>query len=259
MGASPVSGHGGFRTWTLEIPFTSELDLLVRPPLARVGDESIPEILRDAGFEPIGRGRAAATWDKDPEAGEKVEFLIAHTGTARQRGQVVPVPDQDGLGAISLVGLDLLRQRTTNLRVPLGSYEGVIQEVAVNVPRLGVYAVNKAVTFPYRGARAGEMVNPKRAKDLLYLRDLMAAGEEVMARIEDDVQQVATSDTSAIEDIRTARNNLALVLNGTLQRILPEVADAVSVGFGMGPEDALSDVRGHLTDFSLILREVHDA
>lgn len=249
---------GGFQAWTVEIPFTSELDLLVRPPLARVGNESIPEILRDAGFGPLGGNRAAAAWVRDPEAGEKVEFLIAHTGTARQRGQIVPVPDQQGLGAISLVGLDLLRQHTTILRVPLGSHEGVFQEVDLNVPHLGVYAVNKAVTFPYRVARAGETANPKRAKDLLYLRDLMAAGGEVISRIEDDIRSVATSDVSAVEDIRTARNNLALVLNGTLQRILPEVAEAVSVGFGMGPEEALSDVRGHLTDFSLILREVLD-
>jgi hypothetical protein len=164
--------YGGFQTWTLEIPFTTELDLLVRSPLARVGDESIPEILRDAGFEPIGEDRAAAAWAKDPEAGEKVEFLIAHTGTARQRGRVVPVRDHEGLGAISLVGLDLLRQHASILRVPLGLHEGAIYEADVNVPRLGAYAVNKAVTFPYRIARMGETVNPKRAKDLLYLRDL---------------------------------------------------------------------------------------
>lgn len=64
----------------------------------------------------------------------------------------------------------------------------------MNVPRLGIYAVNKAVTFPYRTPRAGETVNPKRAKDLLYLRDLMAAGEEVISRIEDDVREIARLD-----------------------------------------------------------------
>lgn len=115
--------YGGFQTWTLEIPFTNEVDLLIRPPLPRVGDETIPEILEDAGFEPQGGNHAAAVWAKEPEVGEKVEFLIAHTGTARQRGQVVPVPDQEGLGAIALVGLDLLRRHTTVLRVPLGRFD----------------------------------------------------------------------------------------------------------------------------------------
>lgn len=248
--------YGGFRTWTLEIPYTSEVDVLVRPPLTRVGKETIPEILTDAGFEPQGGNRVAAVWAKEPEAGEKVEFLIAHSGTARQRGQVIPISEQEGLGAIALVGLDLLRRNTTVLNVPLGRFEGAIQEAEVNVPRLGAYAVNKAITFPYRTPRAGERVNPKRAKDLLYLRDLMAAGEEVISRIENDLRDIVRSDASAEHGLRTARNNLGLVMNGALQSALPDVAEAVSVRFGMSAEAALSDVRGHLTDFWTILRDV---
>lgn len=99
-------------------------------------------------------------------------------------------------------------------------------------------------------------MNPKRAKDLLYLRDLMAAGEEVITRIEDDVREIARSDASAVHEIRTAHNNMGLVLTGALQSALPEVAEAVAVRFGIGPEAALSDVRGHLTDFWIILRDV---
>jgi hypothetical protein len=52
--------YGGFQTWTLEVPFTSEVDLLVHPPLPRAGDETIPEILREAAFEPVGGDRMAA-------------------------------------------------------------------------------------------------------------------------------------------------------------------------------------------------------
>jgi Nucleotidyltransferase len=250
--------YGGFQAWTSEVPFTSELDVLVRTRLPRVGDETIPEILTHAGFEPVGGDRAAAAWAKGAGAGEKVEFLIAHTGTARQRGQVVPVSDQEGLGAISLDGLDLLRRHTSVLRVPLGRHEGALRDAEVNVPRLGIYAVNKAVTFPQRSPFAGEVVNPKRAKDLLYLRDLMAAGEEVLTRIEDDIRHIARSDASAAEDTRTACNNMGLALNGTLQRTLPDVAEAVSVRFGVSQEEALSDVRGHLTDFWQVLRDVLD-
>jgi hypothetical protein len=224
-----------------------------------MGNESIPEILRKAGFEPIGSDRAAAAWAKDPEAGEKVEFLIAHRGTARQRGRVVPVPDQEGLGAISLDGLDLLRRHTQVLHVTLGKYNGAVHRAAVNLPRLGAFAVNKAATFPRRTARVGEAVNPKRSKDLLYLRDLMSAGEHVVSRIETDIREIARSDGSAITAIRTAGSNVRLALHGTLQRILPEVADAVAVRSGTSPESALADVRGHLTDFVEIIEDVLDS
>lgn len=247
--------YGGFPSWTLELPLTTEVDILVPQPLPRCGHETIPEILLNAGFEPRGGAGHVAVWAREPEAGEMVEFLVAHTGTARQRGQVVPVTGQEGLGAIALEGLDLLRRHTTTLTVPLRRTGEATHASGVIVPRLGIYAVNKAVTFPYRSAEAVEMGNPRRTKDLLYLRDLMAAGETVATHIEDDIREIIQGDDRARRAIRTASQNLELVLAGALQAALPEVADAVSLRTGSGFVAALSDVRGHLTDFQMILEE----
>jgi hypothetical protein len=244
--------YGGFSDWTLEAALTAEVDLLITRPLSRSPGGSIPEVLRAAGFEPESDPGASAIWSKDPASGEKVEFLIAHQGTARRQGQVVSVAGQENLGAISLAGLDLLGRHTSVLQVPLGVFEQELVTADVRVPRLGAYVVNKAVTFPYR-ARTGEVVNPKRAKDLLYLRDLMAAGDQVVERIEQDVLEIANSDATAVNDISGARNNLGLVLRGALRRVLPEATRALTVRFGMQPDAAMADLSGHLTDLEEIL------
>lgn len=247
--------YGGFATWTLDIPLTAEVDFLVRPELSAARVRSIPEVLRAAGFEP-GSDRAAAVWSKDAASGEKIEFLVAHQGTARQQGRVVGISGQANLGAISLAGLELLGRYTSALTVPIGLLDNEMMAAQVRVPRLGAYAVNKAVTFPYRSQRVGETGNPKRAKDLLYLRDLMAAGDEVVDRIEQDLREIANADSAAVHDIRNARNNLSLLLSGSLSRILPEVAEAVSVRSGLRSDAAIADVSGYLTDLMDLVRTV---
>jgi hypothetical protein len=212
-------------------------------------------VLRAAGFEPDSE-RAAAVWSKDAASGEKIEFLIAHQGTARQQGRVVVVRGQEHLGAISLAGLDLLGRHTSVLTMPIGFLDNEMVTAQVRVPLLGAYVVNKAVTFPYRSPRAEDVVNPKRAKDLLYLRDLMAAGDDVVDRIEQDLREIANADPVAVNDIRSAHNNLSLLLSGSLSRILPEVAQAVDVRSGLGPDAAIADVAGHLTDLLEVVRAV---
>jgi hypothetical protein len=247
--------YGGFATWTLETSLTAEVDLLVGPDLRSAHIRSIPEVLRAAGFEPDSEG-AAAVWSKDAASGEKIEFLIAHQGTARQQGRVVAVPGQASLGAISLAGLDLLGRHTSVLTVPIGLFENEMVMAQVRIPRLGAYVVNKAVTFPYRARRANEVVNPKRAKDLLYLRDLMAVGGEVVDRIEQDLREIANTDPVAVNDITNARNNLSLLLNGSLSRMLAEVAAAVSVRSRQGTDVAIADVIGYFTDLLEIVEAV---
>jgi hypothetical protein len=245
--------YGGFSTWRLDVPFTTEVDVLVDSPLPRVGNASIPQLLRQAGFESEGRTDPAAVWTKAPEVGEKVEFLITHRGTAHQLGRVVPVGDQNGLGAVSLEGLQLLRTHTTLLSVPLGAHAGQHQEADVRVPLLGAYVVNKASTFPRRPSRPGDITNPRRAKDLLYLRDLMAAGDEVVETIEEDLRRMVGSEPSSRSDLRTARNNLALALGPAFGGAISEASEAVVERSGSSPEVAVQDVRGYLTDLLEIL------
>jgi hypothetical protein len=228
----------------------------VRTELDPTRVRSIPDVLRAAGFEPDNYQGPSAVWSKDPASGETVEFLIPHRGTARQQGRIITVPGQHDLGAISLAGLELLGRHTSVLTVPIGLLEDELVTAEVRVPRLGAYVVNKAVTFPYRSQRAGEAVNPKRAKDLLYLRDLMAAGDDVVERIEGDIREIANVDAAALNDISNGRNNLNLLLSGSLSRMLPEVAQALCVRSGLREDAAIADVIGHLTDLEEVLEPV---
>ena len=69
--------------------------------------------------------------------------------------------------------------------------------VDVPVPLLDAYTLNKAATFLKRtpaAMEAGSRSNPKRAKDLLYLRDLVHGGPEVVGAIERDIATIVEHD-----------------------------------------------------------------
>lgn len=194
-------------------------------------------------------------WVRDMAAGEKIEFLVEHRGPALRKGDSVPVGGQEGVAAIPLPNLDLL-ENTRSLRVPAGALEGTDQWLEVRVPMLGAYVVNKAATFMQRGDLRDERNVPKLAKDLLYLRDLMAAGREVVASIEADIAKLSGEDGRTRALVRTGANHLGLALGGALSRRLPEVAEMLLEREpGRSEDEALADVRGHLTDLQEILAE----
>lgn len=230
---------------------------MVGRPLPPGERPSIPEILQGADFHPSEEIAGSAVWEGDVEAGEKIEFLVPHTGTGRQRRSVVPVTHQKGLGAIPLDRLELMRQFKHQLEIPIVTAE---QSTALGVwvPQLGAYVVNKASTFVSRRPHlAGG--NPKLAKDLLYLRDVMAAGPEVVDRIQTDLPAIrrgAGGRGSGGEQIRDAANMLRLVVEGDLQRELPEVARMLREREpGFSEDAALADIRGYLTDLLELLEE----
>jgi hypothetical protein len=120
-------------------------------------------------------------------------------------------------------------------------------------------------TFPKRtplalGAVAGGSVvrsNPKKAKDLLYLRDLMRGGPDVVAAIERDVVAILERDPSAQHLIDLAANELDAVTRfrgGSSETLLNEVgAMLVEREPTMNREGATADVVGHLTDLAEIV------
>ncbi len=250
--------HGGFSSWNANTSLTAEVDVLVGRPLPPGDRPSIPELLRAADFRPSETEGGPAVWEGDGQAGEKIEFLLPHEGTSIQEGTVVPVTAQAGMAAIPLGGLEFMRRFKQKLAIPLGSERGE-QYIEIWVPALGAYAVNKASTFSARPEHPGGG-NPKRAKDLLYHRDLMAAGPEVVSRIESDLaEMIRARDTqrSAHEKIRYARNTLDLALTGALQRILPDVATMlVERELAFTADSALADIRGHLTDLVEVLDDL---
>lgn len=247
--------YGGFTSWNSNTSLTAEVDVLVNRPLPPGERLSIPELLRRANFRPSTEVGGLAVWEGDVQAGEKVEFLVPHVGTSRKVGTVVPVRDQTGMGAIPLGGLELMLRFKQKLAIPVTT-DGGEQSLEIWVPILGAYTVNKASTFSARREHAGGG-NPKQAKDILYLRDLMAAGLEVVNRIESDLtEMIQSGDTrrSPREKMRQARNTLDLALTGALRRILPEAAMMlVEREPAFTREAALVDIQGYLADLVDIL------
>ena len=247
--------YGGFTLWNSNTSLTAEVDVLVDRPLAPGERPSIPELLLRADFRPSTEERGFAVWEGDIQAGEKIEFLVPHEGTSRQAGTVVPVTAQAGMGAIPLGGLELMRRFKQKLAIPVAT-DGREQSLEIWVPTLGAYTVNKASTFSGRRERPGGG-NPKRAKDLLYLRDLMAAGPEVVDRIESDLTEMTRDrDTRPLPQtkIRHAKNTLDLALTGALRRILPETAMMlVEREPSFTQKAAQADIQGHLADLVDVL------
>lgn len=213
--------YGGFASWSGEDTLTFELDVLVDRPLPAQGRPGLADVLRDAGFQPADEdSRAAAVWVRDAGLGEQVEFITAHRGMAHGQGRVVPLTEQPGVGAIPLVDLDVIRNHTRVLLLPP---RPGMRLVEVQVPTLGAYVVNKALTFIRRRPRTDEVANPKLAKDLLYLRDLAAAGEDVAAAIREDAEIIARSPGGA-DQLRTAATNLRFAAEEHLRHHLATTA-----------------------------------
>jgi hypothetical protein len=245
--------------WAGHRSLTAELDVLIVPPLPAGDRPRLDETLRAAGLTPNRDRGPSAVWAAGLESGEMIEFLTPHTGTATQQGATVPVPGHGDVGAISLSAVGLLAAHTVTFSVPVGQVDGRVEHVDVRVPRLGAYVVNKAVTFIARRPHA-EGPNPKQAKDLVYIHDVMAAGEAVRRRVEIDIRDIwlaSTSNSADRQAVRTARNNLDLVLRGALGRVLlPAAASQLSTRDGGSTLDAGARIRGFLTDLAELLGEI---
>lgn len=249
--------YGGFTSWNTGTTRTDEVDVLINPPLYSDGRPTIPEILSRARFEPSGGGGGLAVWMGDIGSGEKLEFLVPHRGVARAEGNIVAVEGQPGIAAIPLWGLELLWRFKQRLRIPITTVEGA-SGLEIWLPTLGAYVVSKATTYARRDASRPEAAS-KRAKDLLYLRDLLAAGDDVVARIGSDLDEIALASPQKVwsQHLRGARNMLRLAIDGANERILPEVAQMLVEREPSHTLDrALADVKGHLTDLVDIIDDV---
>lgn len=246
---------GGFRTWKAELSLTGEVDALVSRDLPAGARPPIASLLSEAGFRPVTRVPAPAVWANNPEVGEKIEFLVDHSGPFRTVGRVQAVGEQPGLGAVALDGLWFLYQHVVTLDVFARPTGVGTERLQVRMPRLGAYVINKGMTFSRRQELA-EGPNPKRAKDLLYIRDVMAAGDEVVGRIAGDVRAIVTSDRRSKRYARHAANNLRLLAAGTWGAELSEAGRMlVERAPGTSLEAAIADLRGHITDLSDVLEE----
>jgi hypothetical protein len=242
--------HGGFRTWRGGESLTREVDILTEEELPTKGRATISKRLEDAGFHPLGKSRHAAVWVRDIEAGEKVEFFVEHRGTARGRSSVRAIREQPGLGAISLAGLEFMRAHSGVLGVPTTDAAGKPVSLEVRVPLLGAFAVDKAMTFPQRSAGVGVSVESKRAKDLLYLHDLMAAGEEVTDRIDREIAEFRAEAGRTRDVLGNAAHNLRLLHGGQWMASVRKAARMLVERGDVTNEDVgVADIQGYLDDF----------
>ena len=240
---------GGFKTWRGRESLTLEVDMLTPPRLPARGRAGLVERLRGAGFEPLDRSAPSAVWAAEPETGEKVEFFIDHAGPAKTRGSVQPIAEQPGLGGISLDGLWLLAEYSCSLTVPAEGPSGDSALVELNVPRLGAFLSNKAFTIGRRPGAATGSDEPKMGKDILYLRDLMAAGPEVVQKIESEIQDIHTGGVAERHYICTAASNLRLLGSGQWFAAMRGAARMLMERGEHGDEEpALFDLKGYLAD-----------
>lgn len=247
--------YGGFADWHSSLSRTAEVDVLLGSSLKALGRRPLATILAQAGFRPAADADPAAVWLGDVQQGDQIEFLVPHKGTARQIGLLQPIEAQQGLGGVSLPDLELLRDFTRTLKLPVTIEGEARSELEVRVPWLGAYLANKAATFPQRRSirRTPLSENPKRAKDLLYIRDLMAAGEEIVRCITADCAAMRSVGKVVQSRIDYAANNLRLMQGGTFAAELREAADMLAERDAARQLDSLADLRGHLDDAREVL------
>jgi len=243
--------YGGLSTWRGRLSMTQEVDVLVRSEIHPDGRNTIAEILRTAGFVASTNTSAAAVWANDPASGAKIEFLVPHVGTFRTVGRIVDVMQQPGVGAVALDRLDLLQRHTRRLRIPALDAAGSTRLVDVRLPTLGAYVINKAATFRDRRVMESGAVNPKRAKDLVYLHDVMGAGSDVEALVRLDLVEISKADRHVVSK---AISSLDGVLKGAAG--MEEASREAAERDGMTREAADAQIRGRLSDLLDVLREV---
>lgn len=244
--------YGSFPLWRARLSLTAEVDVMLAHDLTPGDRKPLAEILRAAGYQPVNESDPAAVWASDPESGEKIEFLVPHRGTALTQGGIAPINAQPAIAAISLPSLEILHQHTGALSVEARGPANGVMLVAVTVPRLGAYTINKAATYNDRTPLAGGTANPKLAKDLLYLRDLMAAGDDVVTTIEHDIHEMIGRDEHVHPVVRKAGNNLVGTTSVGRHK-LEEAGAMLAEREGTSIKAATADVTGHLTDLAELL------
>jgi hypothetical protein len=255
--------YGALSGWRSKLSFTSELDVLIADGALPCGDRpTLMELLIRGDLRPVGDVTGAAVWTH-PDGGDALEFLVPHRGPFRPSTNAVAVTGQPGVKAIMLPDIGFLGRHTVVLSVrddvPSGHGAAASKNDAdalhVRVPRLGAYLINKAVTFPRRVARSGHLFNPKRAKDLLYLRDLLAAGDAVTDAITRDARSICGLDSSAQVLVDGAISNLEFAVSGRFADDIDRAAAMFSEREpAHSPASARADIRGHLVDALELLR-----
>jgi hypothetical protein len=126
----------------------------------------------------------------------------------------------------------------------------------VIVPSLGAFVATKAATFFQRPSDARDSAggHPKSAKDLLYIRDLLAAGRDVVQQIERNVEEIRGRSSAHREALVKAATRLDIALKPQPKAVVLEAVGMLAERDGMLEGEARADLIGHLLDAMEILR-----
>ena len=239
----------GERGWSMLPVATVELDILL--PEVWPGDtrRSLVETLLEAGFRPVGESRPPAVWERDEARGERIEFFLDHRGPGTEAGKVRVSRGDDGSAGLSLEGLGFLREESVVLQVPSPASIHPAEPLGVRVPTLPAFLVHKGAIFFRRRER------DRKAKDLLYIVEIMAQGDSLVERMESGIQRLCRASSSGSSVARTARNNLFVLLSQPDPELLSLVAEALQVRRGWSPGLALARAGGFLSDFAHLIPE----
>lgn len=225
---------------------TTEADVLIPGELTRGERRPISEILEDADFRPVEPNRVI--WAREPERGETIEFFRAHQGPADSVGKPTLIPDQPGLTAVTLDHLWILEAYVQRLTIPPAEDHGDTLEI--RIPRLGGFVLNKANTF---NLRSGPDRAHKGGKDLVYLRDIMAAGEEDSGFVEEDLNVMMASDNEKKVRVTRYIRRATVHLEKAAPNFHSSAAKILEEREGMVFAEARADVEGHLADLTDLL------
>lgn len=224
--------------WSGRVSRTTELDMLVKSQLAPQGREPLRKLLEANGLRPARKEHFPADWVSSDTDVTAIEFIMNRPGPLNSESPR-QIDDQGWLGAIVVDNADLLAAFTRVLATPFAD-----RVLPVRVPTLGAWAVSKALTFGARRTSAGgAMASDKRAKDLLYIRDVMFAGGVVLTQVDADISDIA-AEACWHTLLRTANERLAAVAEAEAKQEVTKAALELSTRDGLSAAAATGEIRG---------------
>lgn len=245
----PYRRYAGFSEWSSGRSRTREADILIGLRVERGERPTIAQALRSAGFRPIRDETLPAVWLSEKDETNKIEFLTGLDTPAMRQASRIPVDDQPGIGALALPSdLNILERHSRFLNVSWQEGEAMCR-IAVKVPELAAFVVDKALTSRRRPSSSD--AEDKGVKDLLYIRDLSAAGKEVISEIARGLPAIAAEEAGRRQVARAA----AILSTPGVSEVAAAAAmraerDRTSVA------DARADILGHLQDVAEMLSSV---
>lgn len=240
----------GGTTWAGKLSRTTELDMVVRESVPPAERPLLKELLQGAGLRPRPGTTHCAIWERAADGVDVLELLTPHTGQI-VGPETKRIEHQAGVGAIVLTDLELAIQFVAELRIPIGD-----RQVRVRVPTLGAYLATKAMTFAARIPLQGvDGKLQKRGKDLVYIHDVMLAGEELRVAIGTDLAAIAKAGRPHAEHLRKARNHLSLLRGSSPHPALSDAVALIVERDVVSPELARAAIRGAAEDLVEMLDE----